>query len=77
MYVANNEITYFDSFGDEHVHTETEKIFGHKNIKANIFRIQSNNSVMCGYFCFGFIDSILTGKTSIDFISFFLLMISK
>ena len=48
LYVKNIEITYFDSFGVEHVPEEIEKIIGHKNIKTNIFRIQANNS-MCGY----------------------------
>ena len=27
-----------------------------KNIKANIFRVQANDSVLCGYFCIGFIN---------------------
>ena len=33
-----------------------------KNIKANIFRVQSNDSVMCEYFCLGFTDFILACK---------------
>ena len=57
LYVRNIEIIYFDSFGVEHVPKEIEKFIGHKNIKINIFRIQANNSVMCGgYFCIGFIQ---------------------
>ena len=32
------------------------KFIGNKNIIANDFREQVNNSVMCGYFCIGFID---------------------
>ena len=39
-----------------------KKSNGNKNIKANIFRVQSNDSVMCGYFCLGFIDFMLTGR---------------
>ena len=35
---------------------------GHKNIISNIFRVQANNSVMCGYFCIGFIDFMIAGK---------------
>ena len=50
LYVKNNEITYFDSFGIEHVPKEIKKFIGHKNIKANIFRIQADNSILCGYF---------------------------
>ena len=35
-----------------------KKIAGHKKMKANIFLVQANDSVMCGYFCIGFIDFI-------------------
>ena len=34
---------------------------------ANIFRVQANNSTMCGYFCIGFIDFMLSGKNLTDF----------
>ena len=47
LYVQNNEITYFDSFGVEYVPKEIKKFTGHKNIKTNIFRIQADNSIMC------------------------------
>ena len=50
------KLVIFDSFGVEHVSKEIENFIGHKNIKTNIFRIQTNNSIMCGYCCIGFID---------------------
>ena len=59
MYVQNNDVTYFDSFGVDHTPKEIKSFIGNKNIKANIFRIQAHDSVMCGYFCTGFIDFIL------------------
>ena len=34
-------------------------------MKANIYRVQANNSVMCGYFSIRFIDFMLAGKTLI------------
>ena len=34
-------------------------------------RIQGDNSIMCGYFCIGFIDFMLAGKILIDFTSLF------
>ena len=46
---------------------EIKEFFGNKNIVANIFRVQANNSVMCGYFCIGFIDFMLAGKKLTDF----------
>ena len=33
--------------------------------------MQANDSVMCGYFCVGFIDFILAGKKSTDFTNLF------
>ena len=71
LYVKENEITYFDSFGVEHVPKEIKKFIGHKNIETNIFRIQADNSIMCGYFFIGFIDFILAGKSLIDFTGLF------
>ena len=49
LYVKNNEVIYFDSFGVEHVPKEIKRFIGHKNTKTNIFRIQADNSIMCGY----------------------------
>ena len=69
--VSNNEIIYFGSFGVEHVPKEIEKFIGDKNSKTNIFIIQGNNSIMCGYFCIGFIDFMLADKTLVDYTSLF------
>ena len=71
LYVKNNEITYFDSFGVEHVPREIKRFIEHKNIKTNIFRIQADNSIMCGYFYIGFIDFMFAGRSLIDFTSLF------
>ena len=71
LYVKNNEVTYFDSFGVEHFPKEIKRFIGHKNIKTNIFRIQADNSIMCGYFCIGFIDFMFAGRSLIDFTSLF------
>ena len=66
LFCNRNEIVYFDSFGVEHVPEEIKEFVGNKNIKANIFRVQANDSVMCRYFCIGFIDFILAGKNLTD-----------
>ena len=50
LYLKNNDITYFDSFGVEHIPKEILKFIGYKNIKTNIFRIQAYNSIICRYF---------------------------
>ena len=56
LYVNDNNVTYFDSFGVEHIPKEIKKkILGNKNV-TNIHRIQAYDSIMCRYFCIGFID---------------------
>ena len=62
LYVKNNVVAYFDSFGVEHVPREIMHFIGHKDIKTNIFRIQADNSIMCGYVCTGFVDFMFSGK---------------
>ena len=62
LYVLNNNVTYFDSFGVDHIPKDVKKFIGNKNIKTNIFRIQAYDSIMCRYFCIGFIDFMLSGK---------------
>ena len=71
LYVLNNDATYFDSFGVEHIPKEIKTFISNKNIKTNIFRIQAYDSIMCGYFCIGFIDFMLAGKTLTDFTNLF------
>ena len=41
----NNNVTYFDSFGVEHIPKEIEKFIGSKNVISNIFRIQAYDSI--------------------------------
>ena len=67
LFCNRNEIVYFDSFGVEHIPEEIKEFNGNKNIKANIFQIQANNSIMRGYFCIGFIDFMLANKKLTDF----------
>ena len=75
LYVHNNNVTYFDSFGVEHIPKEIIKFINrpsqNKNIMTNIFRIQAYDSIMCGYFCIGFIDFMLAGKSLTEFTNLF------
>ena len=59
----NNNVIYFDCFGVEHIPKEIKTFINNKNVKTNIFRIQAYDSIVCGYFCIGFIDFMLAGKT--------------
>ena len=40
-------------------------------VVTNMFKIQAHDSVMCGYFCSGFIDFILKDKNLTDLIYLF------
>ena len=72
LYINNNNVTYFDSFGVEHIPKEIKKIINRPlSMKTNIFRIQAYDSIMSGYFCIGFINFVLSGKTLTDFTSLF------
>ena len=71
LYVQNNNFIYFDSFGVEHIPKEIKAFINNKNIKTNIFRIQAYDSIMCGYFCIGFIDFMLAGKTLTEYTNLF------
>ena len=72
LYVSNNDVTYFDSFGVEHIPKEIKTFISRpSSIKTNILRIQAYDSIMCGYFCIGFINFMLAGKTLSDFTDLF------
>ena len=62
LYVLIN-VTYFDGFRVEHIPKEVKQFIGNKNIKTNIFKIEAYDSIMCRYFCTGFIDFMFAGKT--------------
>ena len=67
----NNNVIYFESFGVEHIPKEIKKLIGKTNIITNIYRIQAYDLIMCGYFCIGFIDLMLKGKSFLDYTNLF------
>ena len=64
LYANNKTVTYFDSFGIEHIAPD-------KDIIASIYRIQSYDSIVCGYFCIGFINYMFMGKSLTDYTNLF------
>ena len=71
LHIKNNDIAYFDSFGVEHIPKKNIKFIDSKNIKTNIFRIQADDSIMCEYFCIGFINFMLNGKSLTEYTNLF------
>ena len=72
MYVHIDDVAYFDSFGIEHIPKDIKTFIGRSlSITTNIFRIQAYDSIMCGYFCIGFINFMIEGKTLTEFTNLF------
>ena len=122
LYINNKTVTYFDSFGVEHIAKEIMKFIACKKIITNIYRIffdqpiknnkvtydnirkiatgqgddyktgclleypyfantykmiavdlskQAYDSIMCGYFCIGFINFMFNGKSLTDYTNLF------
>ena len=79
LYAKNNNILYFDRFGVEHIPKEIKAFINHpsssafqnRNIRTNIFRIQAYHSIMCGYFCIGFINFMFKGKSLTEYTNLF------
>ena len=71
LYVKINDVNYSDTFCVEHIPKEIKKFISNKNIKTNIFRIQAYDSIMCGYFCIGFINFMFKGKSLTDYTNLF------
>ena len=71
MHVNDNKVIYSDNFGVQHIPKEIKKFTRNKNIIIYIYFIQAYNPIMCGYFCIGFIDFMLKGKSLLDYTSLF------
>ena len=72
LYVNNKTVIYFDSFGIEHIPKEIKKCIARKKIRRrNIYRIQVYDSIMCNYFCIGFINFMFNGKSLTDYTNLF------
>ena len=56
----------FDSFAAEHVPKEIKQFIRNKNIITDFYRVQAYDSIVCRYFCIGFIDFMLKGRRLLD-----------
>ena len=71
LYIKNNDITHFDSFGVEHIPEEIKAFIKNRCIKTNIFRIQGYDSIMHRYFCIGFISFMFKGESLTEYTNLF------
>ena len=72
LYVNNKIVTYLILLElIEHIPKKIMKFFVCKKIITNIYRIQAYDSIMCGYFCIGFINFMFNGKSLTDYTNLF------
>ena len=72
LYAHNNDVTYFHSFGVEHIPKKIKTFINRVlSITTILFRIQAYDSRMCRYFCIGVIDFMLAGKILTEFTNLF------
>ena len=77
LYVNSNngsksyDVTYFHSFRVEHSPKEIRKSIGNKNIMTNVYKMLLYDLIIWGYFCTGFIDFMLEGKSLLDYTNLF------
>ena len=55
LFNVRNTAVYFDSFGIEDIPSEALKKIKDKSITCNAFRMQDNESILCGFYCIAFI----------------------
>ena len=67
--IDKDTVVYFDSL--EYILPYVLSKIKDKFITNNIFRIQSDDSIMCGFYCTAFIEYVIAGKTLFDYTNSF------
>ena len=63
-YLLKKTQVYFDFFWIEYI---TQEVIEDESITRNVFRIQSDDSIMCGFYCITLIEYMIAGKILLDF----------
>ena len=71
LYVNDENVTYLDSFGVEHIPKEIRKFIRNTKITMNIYRIQTYDRIMGWYLCIGFYGLVLKGKRLLEYTNLF------
>ena len=67
LFIDRNTVVYSDSFGIEYVPQEVLSKIRDKSITHNIFKIQDDEYLLCGFHCIAFIEYMLAGKTLLHY----------
>ena len=73
LFINKNIAIYFDSFGIEYIPQEVLNKINDKSITHNIFRIQDNKSIMCGFSCITLKEYLFARKTLLHYTNLFFL----
>ena len=71
LFIDKNLAVYSDSFEIEYIPQKILNKIKDKSITHNIFRIQDNESVMCGFYYIAFIEYMFAGKTLLEYTDLF------
>ena len=71
MFTDRNTAVYFDSFGVEYIFQEVLNKIKDKSITHDIFIIQSDDSITCGFYCIILIEYLLKEKALLDYTNLF------
>ena len=62
---------YFDAFRIEYNPQRVSNKIKEKSISYNIFRIQDDDSTMCGFYCIAFMEYMIAEKILLDHTNLF------
>ena len=71
LFIDRITAVYFYSFGVEFIPPEVLNKIRDKSFNHNIFRVQDNDSNICGFYCIAFIEYVLVGKHLLDYTKLF------
>ena len=71
LFIHRNTAVFFDSCGIEYIPQGLLNKIKDKWITHNIFRIQSNDSIRCGFYDIPFIEYLIAEKTWLDYTNLF------
>ena len=72
LFIDRNTAVYFHSFGNECIPQEVLTKVKDKSITHNKFRMQDNESIICGFYCIAFIECMLAGEILLGYTNLFL-----
>ena len=66
LFIDRNVAVYLGSFAIEYIPQEIVSKIKNKSIAYNIFRIQDDDSIMCGFYCDALVKYMFAGRTLLD-----------